>query len=220
MKIILICILLSSTIFPQGGLAIFGGSNFSTIKYNNADLNNRTNISPRNGSSFGVEYRSSRFMFGASFTQRGSKLKQNSIINIGGVNYDIEIGGHEVYNYASAHILYPILINEQIDVFGGLQIGSSLGGTSFTKLSFTEFNSSQSDEIDMKPKEFGFDAGLLFGIDYMLNHSLGLRASYYQGFTDVRDTLNNSLNFKNNTLNLSAIIKFGSFIFIYDHHSK
>ena len=98
-------------------------------------------------------------------------------------------------------------MNEQIDFFGGLQIGISLGGTSYTKLSFTEFNSSQSDEIDMKPKEFGLDAGLLFGIDYMLNHRLGLRASYYQGFTDVRDTLNNSLNFKNNTLNLSAIIK-------------
>ena len=207
MKIILICILLSSTIFPQGRLAIFGGSNFSTIQYNNADLNNQIDISPRNGSSFGVEYRSSRFMFGASFTQRGSKLKQNSTINIGGVDYEIEIGGHEVYDYASAHILYPISMNEQIDFFGGLQIGSSLGGTSYAKLSFTEFNSSQSDEIDMKPKEFGLDAGLLFGIDYMLNHRFGLRASYYQGFTDVRDTLKNNLNFKNNTLNLSAIVK-------------
>ena len=98
-------------------------------------------------------------------------------------------------------------MNEQINVFGGLQIGSSLGGTSFAKLSFTEFNSSQSDEIDMKPKEFGLDAGLLFGIDYMLNHRFGLRASYYQGFTDVRDTLKNNLNFKNNTLNFSAIMK-------------
>jgi len=207
MKIILICIILSSTIFPQGRLAIFGGSNFSTIQYNNADLNNQIDISPRNGSSFGVEYRSSRFMFGASFTQRGSKLKQNSTINTGGVDYEIEIGGHEVYDYASAHILYPISMNEQIDFFGGLQIGSSLGGTSFAKLSFTEFNSSQSDEIDMKPKEFGLDAGLQLGLDYMLNHKLGLRASYYMGMTNVRDTLKNSLNFKNNTINLSAIVK-------------
>ena len=110
MKIILICILLSSTIFPKGRLAIFGGSNFSTIQYNNADLNNQLDISPRNGSSFGVEYRSARFMFGAGFTQRGSKLKQNSTINIGGVDYEIEIGGHEVYDYASSHILYPISI--------------------------------------------------------------------------------------------------------------
>ena len=207
MKIILICILVSSTIFPQGGFAIFGGSNFSTIKYNNADLNNQIDISPRNGSSFGVEYRFSRFIFGIGFDQRGSKLKQNSIINIGGVDYDIEIGGHEVYNYASVHILYPFSINEKINVFNGLQVGGSLGGTSFAKLSFTEFNSSQSDEIDMKPKEFSLDAGLQFGIDYMLNHRFGLRASYYRGFTDVRDTLNNSLNFKNNTLNLSALIR-------------
>ena len=88
-----------------------------------------------------------------------------------------------------------------------MQIGSSLGGTSVAKLRLAEFNSSQSDTIDMEPKEFGLDGGLQFGIDYMLNHRLGLRASYYMGMTDVRDTLSNSLNFKNNTLNLSAIIK-------------
>ena len=129
------------------------GSNFSTIKYNNTDLNDQIDISPRNGSSFGVEYRSSHFIFGAGFTQRGSKLKQNSTINIGGVDYEIQIGGHEVYDYASTNILYPISMNKKIDVLGGLQIGSSLGGTSFTKLSLTEFNSSQSDEIDMKPKD-------------------------------------------------------------------
>ena len=207
MKIILIFILVSSTILPQSGILIFSGSNSSTIKYNNADLDNRIDISPRNGSSFGIEYRYSKIIFGASFTQRGSKLKQNSAINIGGVDYEIEIGGHEVYDYASAHILYPISISQQISVFGGLQIGNSLGGKSFTKLSFTEFNSSQSDEIDMEPKEFGLDAGLLFGIDYMLNHKFGLRASYYKGFTNVRDTLKNSVNFKNNTLNFSAIVK-------------
>jgi len=128
-------------------------------------------------------------------------------MNIGGIDYDIEISGYEVYNYAAAHIYYPISISEQIEVFGGMQIGSSLGGTSVAKLSFTEFNSSQSDEIDMKPEGFGLDAGLQFGVDYMLNHRLGLRSSYYLGMTDVRDTLSNSLNFKNNTLNLSAIIK-------------
>ena len=206
MKILLIFILVSSTIFSQSEILIFGGSNFSTIKYNNTDLSNQIDITPRNGSTFGIEYRFSKIIIGASFTQRGSKLKQNSTMNNGGVDYEIEIGGHEVYDYASTNILYPISMNKKIDVLGGLQIGSSLGGTSFTKLSLTEFNSSQSDEIDMKPEDFSLDAGLLFGIDYMLNHRFGLRASYYQGFTNVRDTLKNSLNFKNNTLNLSAII--------------
>ena len=179
----------------------------STIKYNDDKINNQIDISPRNGSNIGLEYRFPRLIVGATYLQRGSKLKQATTMNIGGIDYEIEIGGHEVYNYAAAHILYPISISEHIKVFGGVQIGSSLGGISVAKLSFTEFNSSQSDEIDMKPEGFGLDAGLQFGVDYMLNHRFGLRSSYYLGMTDVRDTLSNSLNFKNNTLNLSAIIK-------------
>ena len=196
-----------SNISAQKGLAIIGGYSMSTIKYNDDEINNQIDISPQNGSYIGLEYRFPRFIIGAGFLQRGSKLKQATSMNIGGIDYAIEIGGHEVYNYAAAHILYPISISKQIEVFGGVQVGGSRGGTSVAKLSLTEFNSSQSDTIDMMPKEFGLDAGLQFGVDYMLNHRLGLRASYYMGRTNVRDTLSNSLNFKNNTLNLSAIIK-------------
>ena len=196
-----------SNISAQKGLTIIGGQNMSKIEYNDDDISKQIDIDSRNGFNIGLEYRFPRLIVGAGFLQRGSKLKEATTINIGGIDYEIEISGYEVYNYAAAHIFYPISINEQIEVFGGMQVGSSLGGTSVAKLSFTEFNSSQSDEIDMKPKGFGLDAGLQFGADYMLNHRFGLRSSYYLGMTDVRDTLSNNLNFKNNTLNLSAIIK-------------
>lgn len=196
-----------SNVSAQKGLTIIGGNNMSTIKYNDNKIGNQIDISAQNGSNIGLEYRFPRLIVGAGFLQRGSKLKEATTINIGGVDYEIEISGYEVYNYAAAHIFYPISISEQIEVFGGVQVGSSLGGTSVAKLSFTEFNSSQSDEIDMKPKGFGLDAGLQFGVDYMLNHRFGLRSSYYLGMTDVRDTLSNNLNFKNSTLSLSAIIK-------------
>ena len=196
-----------SNISAQKGLTIIGGNNMSTIKYNDNKIGNQIDISAQNGSNIGLEYRFPRLIVGAGFLQRGSKLKEATTINIGGVDYEIEISGYEVYNYAAAHIFYPISINEQIEVFGGVQVGSSLGGTSVAKLSFTEFNSSQSDEIDMKSKGFGLDAGLQFGADYMLNHRFGLRSSYYLGMTNVRDTLSNNLNFKNSTISLSAIIK-------------
>ena len=196
-----------SNISAQKGLTIIGGNNMSTIKYNDNKIGNQIDISAQNGSNIGLEYRFPRLIVGVGFLQRGSKLKEATNINIGGVDYEIEISGYEVYNYAAAHIFYLISISEQIEVFGGVQVGSSLGGTSVAKLSFTEFNSSQSDEIDMKPEGFGLDAGLQFGVDYMLNHRFGLRSSYYLGMTDVRDTLSNNLNFKNSTISLSAIIK-------------
>jgi len=205
MKIILISILISTGLLAQGGLTIFGGYNMSTIRFN---LDKQIiDISPQDGFNFGLEYHFPRFIFGAGFLQRGSKLKSTMFTNIAGIDYEIEIGGHEIYEYAAAHILYPISINNQIKVFGGVQIGSALGGVSFSKFTITEFNSSKVDNIHIKPETFGLDAGLHFGIDYMLNDRLGLRSSYYMGMTDVIDTLNDSLKFKNQTINLSAIIK-------------
>ena len=196
-----------SNISTQKGLTVISGNNMSTIKYNDNKIDDKIDISPRNGSYIGLEYRLPRLIVGASLLQRGSKLKQATTMSIGGIDYDVEISGDEVYDYAAAHIYYPISINEQIEVFGGVQVGKSRGGTSVAKLSLTEFNSSQSDTLDMKPKEFGLDGGLQFGVNYMLNHRLGLRASYYIGRTNVRDTLSNNYNFKNSTINLSAIIK-------------
>ena len=125
-----------SNISAQKGLVIIGGYNMSTIKYNDDKINNQIDISPRNGSYNGLEYRFPRIIVGAAYLQRGSKLKQATTMNIGGIDYDIEISGYEVYNYAAAHILYPISISEHIKLFGGMQIGGSLGGTSVAKLSF------------------------------------------------------------------------------------
>jgi len=196
-----------SKISTQKGLAIIGGNNMSTIKYNDDKINDQIDFSLRNGTYIGLEYRFPRLIVGAALLQRGFEPKRATTVNINYIDYDAEISGYEVYDYAAAHLYYPISINEQIEVFGGMQVGGSRGGTSVFKLSLTEFNSSKSDTFDMKPKDFGLDAGLQFGANYMLNHRLGLRASYYMGMTNVRDTLSNNLNFKNSTINLSAIIK-------------
>jgi len=198
-----------SNISAQKGLTIIGGYNMSTVKYNDDKKNDQFDITPRNGTYIGFEYRFPRLIVGAGFLERGFKFKQATTMNYANIDYKSEITAYEVYNYTAAHIFYPISINEQIEVFGGFQVGQSNGGTSVFKFSFTDYNSSKSDTLDMKPKRFGLDAGLQFGVDYMLNHRLGLRASYYMGMTNVIviDTLINNENFKNNTLNLSAIIK-------------
>ena len=106
----------------------------SKIEYNDDDISKQIDIDSRSGFNIGLEYRFPRLIVGAGFLQRGSKLKEATTINIGGIDYEIEISGYEVYNYAAAHIFYPISINEQIEVFGGMQVGSSLGGTSVANL--------------------------------------------------------------------------------------
>ena len=123
-----------SNISAQKGLTIIGGQNMSKIEYNDDDISKQIDIDSRSGFNIGLEYRFPRLIVGAGFLQRGSKLKEATTINIGGIDYEIEISGYEVYNYAAAHIFYPISINEQIEVFGGMQVGISLGGTSVAKL--------------------------------------------------------------------------------------
>ena len=200
-----------SNVISQKGLSIFSGYNLSKINYNDNKINDQNDITSLIGSSIGIEYRFPKFIIGTTLIQRGSKLKQRTTTNIGGVDYGIEISGQEVYNYVAAHMYYPISLNERLQFFGGVQIGKSLGGESITKFSFIDYNSSQSDTINMKPKEFGLDTGLQFGLDYMLNNRLGLRTSYYLGMSDVRDTLSSNFNFKNQTVSLSAFIKLRGF---------
>ena len=206
-KLNVITILIVSSLFAQNKLTIFGGVNSSQIKYNNNDINDRINISSRNGFNIGFEYPISRFVAGASYIQRGSKLEDNTLLNIGGVDYKININGYEVFNYLSTHIYYPISHTSKINSFMGLQLGSSLGGVSLTKLKFTDYNSSQSDELNLKSKDFDIDIGLHIGADYMLNNNFGFRASYFLGMTNVKKTLIDSLNYKNSTFNISAIYK-------------
>ena len=200
-------ILLVSSLYAQSKLTIFGGVNSSQIKYNDNTINDRININSRSGFNIGFEYPISRIIAGASYLQRGSKLEDNTLLNIGGVDYKINIDGYEVFNYLSTHIYYPISHSSKINSFIGLQFGSSLGGVSLTKLKFTDYNSSQSDELKLKSKDFDIDIGLHIGADYMLDNNFGFRASYFLGMTDVKKTLLDSLDYKNNTLNISAIYK-------------
>ena len=206
LKIALIFIFTFSINFSQKEVRILGGYNFSTLKYNLNQINDRIDISTRKGLNIGFEYHYPRLIFGLRYLQRGSELKQATTLNIGGVNYSIEISGYEVFNYASGHLYYPFHINNKLKMFGGINIGYAIDGSSLANLNFTDFNSSRSDEISLESKDFNLDTGLGFGIDYMFNDKVGIRASYYSGGNNVRKTLNDSLNFKNNSIELSAIL--------------
>ena len=184
----------------QKDINLLCGHNFSTLEYNLNQNNDRIDISTRRGLNLGFEYHYPRLIFGLKYLQRGSELKQATTLNIGGVNYNIEISGYEVFNYATGHLYYPFHINNKLKMFGGINIGYALDGSSLANLNFTEFNNSRSDEISMESKDFNLDTGLGFGIDYMFNDKVGIRASYYLGVNNLRKTLNDSLNFKNNSI--------------------
>tara|TARA_B100001564_G_C20635861_1_gene669677 strand:- start:387 stop:1724 length:1338 start_codon:yes stop_codon:yes gene_type:complete len=196
------------TTLAQKNITVFSGYNFSTIKYNQDNINENVNFNSHRGLNIGIEYRFPKIIAGFGYFQRGSGLSRATKLNIGGIDYNIDISGHEVYNYLSAHLVYPYKINQSLELFGGIQIGKSNNGESLAKLKFTDFNSSRSDNIELKSEDFNIDQGIKLGMNYMLNPKFGFRASYFSGLMNVRSNLDDSLNYKNNSFQASLLINF------------
>ena len=208
LKAVFICIFLHITTLAQKNITIYSGYNFSTIKYNQDNINESVNFNFHRGLNIGIEYRFPKIIAGFGYFQRGSSLSRATKLNIGGIDYNIDISGHEVYNYLSAHLVYPYKLNQSLELFAGIQIGKGNNGESLAKLKFTDFNSSRSDNIDLKSEDFNIDQGIKLGMNYMLNSNLGFRASYFSGLSDVRSNLDDSLNFRNNSFQVSLLMNF------------
>ena len=208
LKAVFICIFLHITTLAQKNITIYSGYNFSTIKYNQDNINESVNFNFHRGLNIGIEYRFPKIIAGFGYFQRGSSLSRATKLNIGGIDYNIDISGHEVYNYLSAHLVYPYKLNQSLELFAGIQIGKGNNGESLAKLKFTDFNSSRSDNIDLKSEDFNIDQGIKLGMNYMLNSNLGFRASYFYGLSDVRSNLDDSLNFRNNSFQVSLLMNF------------
>ena len=208
LKAVFICIFLHITTLAQKNITIYSGYNFSTIKYNQNNINESVNFNFHRGLNIGIEYRFPKIIAGFGYFQRGSSLSRATKLNIGGIDYNIDISGHEVYNYLSAHLVYPYKLNQSLELFAGIQIGKGNNGESLAKLKFTDFNSSRSDNIYLKSEDFNIDQGIKLGMNYMLNSNLGFRASYYSGLSDVRSNLDDSLNFRNNSFQMSLLMNF------------
>ena len=205
LKAVFICIFLHITTLAQKNITVFSGYNFSTIKYNQNNINENVNFNSHRGLNIGIEYRFPKVIAGFGYFQRGSGLSRATKLNIGGIDYNIDISGHEAYSYLSAHIVYPYRLNQNLELFGGIQIGKSNNGESLAKLKFTDFNSSRSDNIKLRSEDFNIDQGIKLGINYMLNPKYGFRASYFSGLINVRSNLDDSLNYTNNSFQVSLL---------------
>lgn len=195
MKKLLITLLFVSGILTTGLLAqtettIIGGLNFGSVKFNNNNYNDEIDISMKSGFTFGVESLEKVFIIGGAFDQRGANFKDK--------DSDVKIS--HTYNYLSGYILIPISIQKELTVFGGCQLGKALGGKSVIK------DGGYSDSISLKVTDFILDFGLLFGVDYMFNSTIGARASYFIGLVDVltNEPLN---NYKNRGIGICLLYK-------------
>ena len=194
MKTILISFLMLSNIFAQSGFTLTGGYNMSKIKYkDDNDPAGNFDYEYNGGFNIGLEKHAGNLIVGASFLQRGSKLKDSSPSG----SY---IFRSDLYNYGAAHLLFSTNFGYGFKGLGGVQVGLRLGGSSNPNVG-TEYSTES-----VEPTALNFDAGLLLGANYMINERIGLRASYYLGLTDVPSDYFYNTNYKNNTFSFSVLV--------------
>ena len=194
MKLFFISVFLLSNIFAQSGFTLIGGYGMSKIQYNDDDVAENIDIDSKGTINIGLETRGGGVIFGGSFLQRGSKVEFSLM------GYEFE--GYDTYNYGAVHMLYPTVLGNGLEGFGGIQAGLPLGGE-------THIESGGDDETDeIDADQLSLDIGLLFGANYMINEQIGVRASYYMGLTDVADGLEEDANYKNNTFGFSVLFNF------------
>ena len=179
MKIKLISFFMLSNIFAQSGFTLTGGYNMSKIQFkdDNNPLGNLNN-EYKGGFNIGLEKHAGNLIVGASFLQRGSKLKDSFYFS-SGIEGTYEIPHYDSYNYGAAHLLFSTNLGYGFEGLSGIQAGLRLGSSSNSNVG-TKYSTGSVD-----PAALNFDAGLLLGANYMINERIGLRASYYLGLTDV-----------------------------------
>lgn len=195
--LLFVTVVVATSLFAQIELTLVGGLNLGTVKYNDNTVDNDYDISTNPGLILGVETIGGPLIIGGVYIQRGASFKGN-------IEY---LGTYTVtntYNYLSGYLFYPIPIHEQLSVFGGCQLGTSLGGTSELKYS------GGSNTQDLKAEDFAIDFGLMFGTDFMFNSTVGARASYYIGLSNVADGALSNQNFKNRGIGLCLLYKIWS----------
>ena len=198
MKIILLNILFISAMFAQSGLTVVGGLNQSkqTIEEDADDLD----INYMNGYNLYVERSFGVVRFGIGLNQRGVKLNQK----VSDMGITISVYGEQTLNYLTLHAVCPYAIQEKITIFGGLQLGNGLGGEAKIKQSISGsglFDGSSVDSEEWDAEDMELEYGLFLGGDYMINEKIGIRVSYFKGFSEtVEDDKT-----KNNTISVSLL---------------
>ena len=74
LKAVFTSIFLHIATLAQKNITVFSGYNFSTINYNQDNLNKNINFSSYRGLNIGIEYRFPKIIAGFGYFQRGSSL--------------------------------------------------------------------------------------------------------------------------------------------------
>lgn len=177
----------------QNNITVIGGINLSNYSYNDDDYIDGVDLDYMPGLNLMIEKSFSSIILGAGLNQRGIKLETEGS--------GIKVEGEEKINYITLHSIYPIQLQPNLSIFGGLQLGKGINGEVTLKASDGVDSADETEDVDAD--EIELDYGLLIGGSFLINESIGIRASYFKGLSNVSGEGLDDENWKNNSLSIS-----------------
>ena len=189
-------------------LTVVGGLSSSSLvqDINPLNINSSREIDNISGYNLAVEKSFGTSRFGVGLNQRSVKMntKENSSLT----SFAMEV--EENLNYLTLHAVNTLIITEKITVFGGAQLGKTLGGEVKMKRSLSVWGVTLDNEsVDIDAEDMDLEYGLFLGGDYMINKKIGVRASYFKGLSELNfeesTSYEEKTTTKNNTMSVSLI---------------
>ena len=192
-------------------LTVVGGLSSSSLvqTINPLNINSSREIDNISGYNLAVEKSFGTSRFGVGLNQRS--VKMNNVYEMGVlIPTSIAIEVEENLNYLTLHAVNTLIITEKITVFGGAQLGKTLGGEVKMKGSTSVWGVTLGNEsVDIDAEDMDLEYGLFLGGDYMINKKIGVRASYFKGLSELNfeesTSYEEKTTTKNNTMSVSLI---------------
>lgn len=171
---ILVTIILCSSLYAE--IAIIAGVNYGGVTYSE-EIYQYMSIANGIGFNAALEKSIGPTIVGLGFFQQ-SYIENFDYSTSESDEISFTFKNTTSTNYAMGYVIYPYEI-DPLRVWGGLQFGHCLSGTSTLKYN------GQETKRDIKSDEYNLDYGLLLGVDYMFMKYIGVRGSYYYGLAEV-----------------------------------
>ncbi len=190
-RIILISLILTSFVFAQNSVRIFGGVNVGNVLWNDEDLQEEINPQPLTGIDVGIEKPMGNLLIGAHYVQRGT------IFEFGEADLTMTM------NYINGFAAFMILPPESfINLFIGAEVGKFLNGEMEVKYG------EETEKEDIEGDDINLDYGAMAGVNIWISKTLGVRGTYYYGLNDIDKEEEEKYNMKHHGLEVQLSLSF------------
>ncbi|MBL7067899.1 MAG: hypothetical protein ISS29_08635 [Candidatus Marinimicrobia bacterium] len=175
------------------GLTIVGGINFSTMNFNDKDIQKKAEVTFGQGYDFGIETKFKNFVTGISLSQYTADYRLEIPVAFFYMTPELT----DTYHYLTFYGLIPYSVIKPLIVFSGAQVSNCIG----RKVKVEDI----SDCIDCN--EYSLNYGIIAGVDLMFNSWIGLRTSYNYWLRFIENDLIEDKKFRLSGIRFNLLIK-------------